>query len=158
MMRLLAILMAPWLVVSAVAAEPLREYTNARFGYQVRYPVDWRLEAAAPNGANARMLSPDGESSLVCQAHFLGPLSVADFLETEKERFDPENLVVEQTGDRFRIRALLGEEIVLFQFARKGGNWASVEFRGPASVESLGRALLATWEPFLPGAGYDRAP
>ncbi|MBI5672047.1 MAG: hypothetical protein HZC50_02005 [Nitrospirae bacterium] len=39
-------------------------YTNARFGFSVRYPDDWRLGNPLPDGVGV-MLSPTVEHSLV---------------------------------------------------------------------------------------------
>jgi len=56
-------------VASVIQDEGWKLYTNARFGFSVRYPDDWRLGNPMPDGAGVTLYPPIDHSLVALSGH-----------------------------------------------------------------------------------------
>jgi len=151
----IALLISPGVLFAQVG---WKTYTNARFGFSLKYPTNWGTKADAPNGAGAEFRSPDGKILVIAQGHFLAGQSLRDFEEALRKRFEGEAITVRQTQRGFILEAVGRTEVTLVHFAARAGNWASLEATSPRGDEDpFLNDIFKSWKPFLEG-NYDRAP
>jgi hypothetical protein len=58
------------LALTSLALPTYKTYHNARFGYRIDYPADFRPQPEAENGDGRRFVSPDGQAVLSAYASY----------------------------------------------------------------------------------------
>ena len=64
------LLLGGGLVLASLAPPTYHTYHNARFGYRIDYPADFRPQPEPENGDGRRFLSPDGQAVLTVFAGY----------------------------------------------------------------------------------------
>jgi len=64
------LLLASALALTSMAPPAYKAYHNARFGYRIDYPADFRPQPEADNGDGRRFLSADGQTVLTAYAGY----------------------------------------------------------------------------------------
>jgi hypothetical protein len=62
--------LAAALALASLAPPAYKTYHNARFGYHIDYPADFRPQPEAENGDGRRFVSPDGQAVLSAYAGY----------------------------------------------------------------------------------------
>jgi len=64
------LLLSGGLALASLAPPAYKTYHNARFGYRIDYPADFRPQPEPENGDGRRFLSPDGQTVLTVFAGY----------------------------------------------------------------------------------------
>lgn len=65
-----SLLLGGGLALTSLAPPAYNTYHNARFGYRIDYPADFRPQPEAANGDGRRFVSPDGQTVLSAYAGY----------------------------------------------------------------------------------------
>ena len=79
-------------------------YTNARFGFSVRYPADWRLGNPLPDGIGVTLYPPTEQSLVALSGHMnVVSGSSQDGRQTLKEFADAHRRIITDLYDRKKV-------------------------------------------------------
>lgn len=171
---------APATLLTASDSSPqgLKLYTNARFGFSVRYPTDWRLGESLPDGVGI-VLYPPNEGSQVTLSGFMnliqgasqdGRQTLQEFAAAHRriitELYDRKHQVIAWQKDQdtslagypakrlaFTYQNDKGqamEEIHMFSLGRNEGRGVRIKLP-PAAQKALSPVIKRMLETFEPG-------
>ena len=143
--------------------EAWKDYTNARFGFRLRYPAELKASRAPDNGGGREFHTADKEFSVAASAHFLqredGDSLERRWLDALKA-FGRSITYKKKAASWYVVSGVTKDGIAYYHKTHvKDGNWASFDITYPHAKEKTYSPWVTRIEkgfvPFLDG-DYDR--
>ena len=155
-----ACLAAALLLAALVAPPTYRTYHNARFGYRIDYPADFKQQPEPTNGDGRRFVSPDGQTVLTAYASYNAlDGGLADYRKLARERWQEEHatLVLDQkTSTGFALSGTVKGRIFYEKTVLKAGTLTTFEWEYPAArkaaMDPVIQHTIQTLQPSVAGS------
>ena len=137
---------AALLLAALVAPPTYKTYHNARFGYRIDYPADFRPQPEADSGDGRRFVSPDGQTVLTAYASYqVLDGGLADYRNIARERWQEQHatLVLDQkTSTGFALSGTVKGRIFYEKTVLKEGTLTTFEWEYPAASKAAMDPLI----------------
>ena len=148
------------LLAALLAAPTYRTYHNARFGYQIDYPADFKPQPEPTNGDGRRFVSPDGQTVLTAYAGYqVLDGGLAEYRKLARERWQEQHatLVLDQkTSTGFALSGTVKGRIFYEKTVLKAGTLTTFEWEYPAArkaaMDPVIQHTIQTLQPSVAGS------
>lgn len=149
------------LLVAALLAPPTyKTYHNARFGYHIDYPADFKPQPEPTNGDGRRFVSPDGQTVLTAYASYLvldGGLVEHRKMARERWQEQHATLVLDQkTSTGYVLSGTVNGRIFYEKTVLKAGTLTTFEWEYPAAhkakMDPIIKHTMLTLQPSVAGS------
>jgi hypothetical protein len=155
------LLLASALALTSLAPPAYKTYHNARFGYRIDYPADFRPQPEADNGDGRRFLSADGQTVLTAYASYNaldGGLAEDRKLAQQSWQKKHATLTLDQlTRTGYVLSGQLKGQIFYEKVVLKNNTFTTFLWEYPAArkaaMDAVIRHTIQTLQPSV--AGYD---
>jgi hypothetical protein len=155
------LLLASALALTSLAPPTYKTYHNARFGYRIDYPADFRPQPEADNGDGRRFLSADGQTVLTAYASYNaldGGLAEDRKLAQQSWQKKHATLTLDQlTRTGYVLSGQLKGQIFYEKVVLKNNTFTTFLWEYPAArkaaMDAVIRHTIQTLQPSV--AGYD---
>lgn len=151
--------LAAALLTVLLAPPTYRTYHNARFGYRIDYPADFKPQPEPTNGDGRRFVSPDGQTVLTAYAGYqVLDGGLAEYRKMARERWQEQHatLVLDQkTSTGFVLSGTVKGRIFYEKTVLKDSTLTTFEWQYPtarkAVMDPIIRHTIQTLQPSVTG-------
>ena len=148
------------LLALLVAPPTYRTYHNARFGYRIDYPADFKPQPEPTNGDGRRFVSADGQTVLTAYASYqVLDGGLAEYRKLARERWQEQHatLVLDQyTSTGFALSGTVKGRIFYEKTVLKAGTLTTFEWEYPAArkaaMDPVIKHTIQTLQPSVAGS------
>lgn len=153
-------LTAALLLTTLVAPPAYHTYHNARFGYRIDYPADFKPQPEPTNGDGRRFVSPDGQTVLTAYAGYqVLDGGLAEYRKMARARWQEQHatLVLDQkTSTGFALSGTAKGRIFYEKTVFKAGTFTTFAWEYPtarkAAMDPIIRHTIQTLHPSAAGS------
>lgn len=147
------------LLVVLLAPPTYKTYHNARFGYRIDYPAEFKPQPEAGNGDGRRFVSPDGQTVLTAYASYQaldGGLAAYRTLARERWQEEHATIVLDQKNSTgYALSGTVKGRIFYEKTVLKNGTLTTFEWQYPAArkaaMDPIIRHTSQTLQPSVAG-------
>jgi hypothetical protein len=148
------------LLLALLAPPPYKTYHNARFGYRIDYPADFKPQPEPTNGDGRRFVSPDGQTVLTAYASYLvldGGLAAYRKMARERWQEQHATFVLDQkTSTGYALSGTVKDRIFYEKTVLKAGTLTTFEWEYPAgrkaAMDPIIYHTIQTLQPSVAGS------
>lgn len=148
------------LLLAALGPPPTYQtYHNARFGYRIDYPADFKPQPEAGNGDGRRFVSPDGQVVLTAYAGYqVLDGGLAEYRRLARERWQQQHATLaldQKTSTGFALSGTVKGRIFYEKAVLKASTLTTFEWQYPAArraaLDPIIRHTIQTLQPSVAG-------
>jgi hypothetical protein len=147
------------LLLALPAPPAYKTYHNARFGYRIDYPADFKPQPEPTNGDGRRFVSPDGQTVLtVCASYLVLDGGLVAYREIARERWQEQHATFaldQKTSTGYVLSGTVKGRIFYEKTVLKAGTLTTFEWEYPAArkaaMDPIIRHTIQTLQPSVAG-------